>query len=260
MSYPPPYGPPPPPYYGPGWRPPHPPSHSGTGPQQPNLSGSTSQHQPDYGQATHQPYPYGYPYYVPGAVMMPFPVGPPPDPSNPTYITNIIYQGETSNPPSTEQVQISETDGDYDWVPTTSTTANNLTGKAVIGGHEGWDGSPLWVIRAWHNGDLLPGKLSVRHNAASVMYNGKEIPVQKIDVLCAKPESLRWVPASNGSVPPGAIPGGRTSTGETLYVGRARHQLSVTPGKIHPSHGSCYIGFGGAEVAHKMYDVLCRVS
>ncbi|XP_023948408.1 uncharacterized protein LOC112053267 [Bicyclus anynana] len=253
MSYPPPYGPPPPPYYGPGWRPP-----------QPSLSGtSSSQPQPDYGQTTqpaHPPYPY--PYYIPGAVMMPFPIGPPPppDPSNPTYITNIIYQGETSNPPTTEQVQISETSGDYDWVPTTSTTANSLTGKAVIGGHEGWDGSPLWVIRAWHNGDLIPGKLSVRHNAASIMFNGKEIPVQKIDVLCARPDSLRWVPASNGSVPPGAINGGHTSSGETLYVGRARHQLSVTPGKVHPSHNCCYIGFGGAEVSHKMYDVLCRVS
>ncbi|CAH0720988.1 unnamed protein product, partial [Brenthis ino] len=241
MSYPPhgppgpPQGPPPPPYY--GWGPP--PPHS-------------------YPQGGQPPMPY----YVPGTVMVPVPMMPPPpqDTNQPTYITNYIYHGETSGQPISEQVQISGSGGDYDWVPTTALTAASLTGKAVVGGHEGWDGSPLWVIRAWHNGDLIPGKLSIRHNAASVMYNGKEIPVQNIEVLCARPESLRWVPASNGNLPPGAIEGGKTISGESLFVGRARHQLSVTPGKIHPSHNSCYIGFGGAEIAHKMYDVLCRVS
>lgn len=157
-------------------------------------------------------------------------------------------------------MQLTETAGDFTWIPTTSTTAAHLQGKAVVGGHEGWDGSPLWVIRAWHNGDLIPGKLSVRHNAASVMFDGKEIPVQNIEVLCAKSENLRWVPASNGNIPPGAIPGGRTGTGETLYVGRARYQLSITPGKVHPSHKCCYIGFGGAEISHRVYDVLSRVS
>ncbi|XP_072933100.1 uncharacterized protein [Epargyreus clarus] len=238
MSYPPPG--PPPPYYGPP--PPWPPPQRHTYPHHP------------------PPMPMPYPYFVPGAVMMPVPMAPPPDPQNSTYITNYIYHGESSNNASGDLVQIAETAGDFDWVPTTATTAGHLSGRAVLGGHEGWDGSPLWVIRAWHNGDLIPGKLSVRHNAASVMYSGKEIPVQNIEVLCSKPESLRWVPASNGNVPPGAIPGGRTSSGETLYIGRARHQLSITPGKVHPSHNTCYISFGGAEVAHKIYDVLCRIS
>ncbi|KAM3956516.1 uncharacterized protein ACR2FA_009524 [Aphomia sociella] len=233
---PPPHFPPPPPHY------PHPPPSGYPPPPQVHIS---------------------YPYYVPGTVMMPVqtPQAPNPvEPNQPTYITNYIYHGESSTPALTDSVQIVETSGDFDWIPSTATTANQLTGRAVVGGHEGWDGSPLWVIRAWHNGDLIPGKLSVRHNAASIMYDGKEVSVQNIEVLCAKPDHLRWVPSSNGSVPPGAIPGGRTASGETLYVGRARHQLSVTPGKVHPSHNSCYIGFAGAEVAHKVYDVLSRIS
>ncbi|CAH1641660.1 unnamed protein product [Spodoptera littoralis] len=243
------YGPPPPG----GWPPP---------PPQPNMYPPP----PDFGYPPSQ-YPPPPSYYVPGTVMIPVPVPPsqppPPEPtpSQSTYITNYIYHGETTVTPSGDQtVSIVEAPGEYDWVPTTALLAGSLTGRAVVGGHEGWDGSPLWVIRAWHNGDLMPGKLSVRHNAASVVYAGKEISVQNIEVLCARPEDLRWVPASNGNVPPGAIPGGRTSSGETLYVGRARYQLSVTPGKIHPSHNSCYIGFAGQEVAHKMYDVLCRIS
>lgn len=249
---PPPWGPPPPhyPHHQPHAYPPPPPNHQHPPP-------------PDYGQTTAPPYPY----YVPGAVMIPVPIAPvapitttPSEPSQPTYITNYIYHGESSTSTPSDQVSIAETSGDYDWVPITATTANTLTGRAVVGGHEGWDGSPLWVIRSWHNGELIPGKLSIRHNSASIVYDGKEIGVQNIEVLCAKPETLRWVPASNGNVPPSAIPGGRTASGETLYVGRARYQLSVTPGKVHPSHNSCYIAFAGTEVAHKMYDVLCRVS
>lgn len=200
--------------------------------------------------------------------MVPVPVAQPTtqDPSSqPTYITNYIYHGENPNqnqgvPAITDEVQVVENSGDFDWVPTTATLAHQLQGRAVVGGYEGWDGSPLWVIRAWHSGDLIPGKMSIRHTAATVVYDGKEVPVQNIEVLCSKPESLRWVPASSGTVPPGAIPGGHTASGETLYVGRARYQLSVTPGKVHPSHNSCYIGFAGNEVAHKMYDVLCRLS
>ncbi|XP_028037051.1 cell death-inducing p53-target protein 1-like [Bombyx mandarina] len=241
---PPPYYPPPP---APHW--PHPPPHPGAHPPPPGPYVPPNPHHP-------------YPYYVPGTVMVPVPVPMPPmsgapDQGQPTYITNYIYHGESSN---VDQVSVVDHPGEYDWVATTATTASSLTGRAVVGGHEGWDGSPLWVIRAWHMGDMIPGKLSVRHNAASIMYNGKEIPVQNIEVLCARPEDLRWVSASNGSVPPGAVLGGRTASGETLYVGRARYQLSVTPGKVHPSHKTCYIGFGGTEVALKMYDVLCRVS
>ncbi|KAL0811175.1 hypothetical protein ABMA28_009606 [Loxostege sticticalis] len=242
----------PPPYYGPPqWPPP---------PSQPHLYPPHLSGHPPPDQAAYPAVP-AYPYYVP---MMAVPVGMPPPPAdqpNPTYITNYHYHGESSQaPPVGDPIQIVESSGDFDWIPTTSTTASHLNGKAVLGGHEGWDGSPLWVIRAWHNGDLIPGKLSVRHNSASIMFNGKEVPVQNIEVLCARPENLRWVPASNGSVPPGAIEGGRTGTGETLYVGRARYQLSVTPGKVHPSHKCCYIGFGGAEVSHRIYDVLCRIS
>ncbi|XP_068625620.1 uncharacterized protein [Battus philenor] len=244
MSYPPPGQPPP--YYGPPPPWPYPPYPAHQPPHYPPP--------PDRGQ-TAAPYPY----FVPGTMMVPVPL-PQESTGQATYITNYIYHGETSASSAPGQVQIAETAGDFDWVPTTATTSGHLAGKAVLGGHEGWDGSPLWVIRAWHNGELIPGKLSVRHCSATVTYDGKEVPVQNIEVLCARADQLRWVPASNGSVPPGAVAGGRAAAGEPLYVGRARHQLSVTPGKVHASHACCYIGFGGAEVVHKMYDVLCRAS
>lgn len=52
-------------------------------------------------------------------------------------------------------------------------------------------------------------------------------------VCVADPQRVRWVENGNGSTPPNAIPGGRTSSGETLYIGRAKHQGSLTPGKVN---------------------------
>ncbi|GBP28772.1 hypothetical protein EVAR_19814_1 [Eumeta japonica] len=212
---PPPHGYPPPP----GHLPPPPPGH--LPPPPPSYPG----HPPP-------PPPHGYPYYFPGAVMIPVPVSTsqPGDTSNPTYITNYIYHGAAEAPSpapvpaiqESEAAKVEEFTGEYQWVPATSTTASFLNERAVTGGHEGWDGSPLWVIRSWHGGELLPGKLSVRHNLATIPFQDKEVTVQDIEVLCAKAEDVKWVPASNGNVPPGAIPGGRTASGETLYVGRAR--------------------------------------
>ena len=67
-------------------------------------------------------------------------------------------------------------------MPTTPATAASLYGRAYIGGREGWDNSPLWIIRAHHNGNLVPGKLAIKHKAAYVPFAGKEVPVHNIEV------------------------------------------------------------------------------
>lgn len=69
-----------------------------------------------------------------------------------------------------------------EWIPSTPRDANQLSNRAVVGGYEGYDGSPLWVIRARHEGDLIPGKLAIKHNAAYVPWNGKENAVSNIEV------------------------------------------------------------------------------
>ena len=53
------------------------------------------------------------------------------------------------------------------------------------------------------------------------------------------------------------IPGGYTSTGEILYIGRKIHKGEMTPGKIYPSHDCLYISYGGDEHCYKdNYEVL----
>ncbi|XP_075976236.1 uncharacterized protein LOC142976643 isoform X1 [Anticarsia gemmatalis] len=146
-----------------------------------------------------------------------------------------------------------------DWADATPSTAVALSHKAFVAGKEGWDGSPIWVIRAHHSGDFVPGKLAIKSRAAYIPHAGKEVPVHNFEVLLAQPHMVRWLPASNGQVPVGAIPAGNTHSGEPLYIARVQHQRSVTPGKVHPSHGCCYISFGGSEISYKSYEVLCKI-
>lgn len=68
--------------------------------------------------------------------------------------------------------------------------------------------------------------------------------------------SNHWVPVSGTNIPPGAVPGGETEDGEPLYVGRVRHEGSVTTGKVQQSHGVCYISFAGEEISHPDYEIL----
>ncbi|CAH0401521.1 unnamed protein product [Chilo suppressalis] len=223
-------------------------------------------HPPPYSAAKphHHSHTTAYPYYMTGTVMVPVPLGnnpPHADPSaQPTYVTNYIYSGESA---SGSQVKVVQSSEDFDWISTTAATAHKLNGKAVLGGNEVQSSNALWVIRSWYCGDLIPGKLSVKSNNASVPYGGKEITVHNFEVLCAKPENLKWVGASEGNVPPGAIVGGHTANGETLYVGRATYAGGFRnyniPGKVHQSHQCCYIGVAGKEVSKTTYEVLTRI-
>ncbi|CAG4970435.1 unnamed protein product [Parnassius apollo] len=197
--------------------------------------------------------------YVPTPIIMP--VYPPTHGGphqQPPYVTNHIYHPPVQASPE-PVVVIQDSEPVIDWVPTTPTAASSLTGRALVAGKEGWDSSPLWVIRAHHNGEFVPGKLAVQHRSAFIPYSGKEVPVHNFEVLCAPSHAVRWQPASNGQVPPGAIAAGNTHNAEPLYIGRVSHMRSITPGKIHPSHGCCYISFGGTEVSHKQYEVLCSI-
>ncbi|XP_034248555.1 uncharacterized protein LOC117649696 [Thrips palmi] len=65
-----------------------------------------------------------------------------------------------------------------------------------------------------------------------------------------------WVDTTGGDVPANAVPGGMDVSGESLFVGRARHEGALLPGKVVPSHGCCYVPWGGAEHAKQEYQVL----
>lgn len=65
------------------------------------------------------------------------------------------------------------------------------------------------------------------------------------------------MPSSNGNVPPEALPAGSEASGEPMFVARSTHEGALLPGKLVPSHGVCYVPWGGAEHPHQEYEVLC---
>lgn len=86
----------------------------------------------------------------------------------------------------------------------------------------------------------------------------------------------QWLPGTEGSVPAGAVAGGRDINGEPLYVARARYGGALIPGKVIisfsvsvinliyllfqlvASHRGCYVAWGGKENLVKHYEVLCN--
>lgn len=70
--------------------------------------------------------------------------------------------------------------------------------------------------------------------------------------------SHAWVPASNGSIPQGAVVAGKDSDGTTLYAGRAFYEGDLLPAKISPTLGGAMVPYGGSE--HKVceYEVSYR--
>lgn len=128
-----------------------------------------------------------------------------------------------------------------------------LPHNAVQGGRDS-DGSVIYVGRAQHEGDLIPCKVLPSKRAAYVPYNGREVLVSNFEVLTGS--GFSWVGSSNGHTPAGAVVVGNQRNGEALYMGRTNFQGSVTPGKVHKSHGCLYIPFAGAEHRITQYEVL----
>lgn len=118
----------------------------------------------------------------------------------------------------------------------------------------GEDGEPLFVGRAEHEGALIPGKIKSSHGVCYIPWGGLEHSKANYQVLCST--DAKWMPASNKDIPPTAIPGGQTETGEVLFVGRVNYEGTLTIGKVQPSHGCIYIPFGGMELSFNDYEVL----
>lgn len=70
-----------------------------------------------------------------------------------------------------------------------------------------------------------------------------------------------WVAAEGGQVPDNALPAGEDVGGEVVFIARGKHESgALIPGKLVPSHGCCYVAWGGTEVPCQNYEVLCSCS
>lgn len=62
--------------------------------------------------------------------------------------------------------------GDGIWVEWGLHKGNSVPDNAVVGGN---DEGPLYVMRAWHEGKLLPGKFNPTWGSAFISWEGVEI-------------------------------------------------------------------------------------
>src|SRR5690349_12831666 len=98
-----------------------------------------------------------------------------------------------------------------------TTSTSPLPRNAILGGRDS-DGAQIYVGRAMHEGDLIPCKVLPTKKVAYLAHNGVEIPKHNFEILVG--DKVSWRRERNGRVPPGAFEGGRTNSGETLYIGR----------------------------------------
>ncbi|XP_060519828.1 uncharacterized protein LOC132698016 isoform X2 [Cylas formicarius] len=124
---------------------------------------------------------------------------------------------------------------------------------AFIGGED--NGEPMYVIRAYYEGSLLPGKLLESQEQGYVPWAGSDNAVFEYEVLCDFHGS--WHPCSGDNIPPNAVPAGTSGDGEILYVGRVVHDGTLTVGKVQPSLGFLYIPFYGEELSFSIFEILC---
>jgi len=140
----------------------------------------------------------------------------------------------------------------FHWIPT-SVGQSFDESSAVYGGHD-TDGSPIYVGRAFHEGNLLPAKIIPLKNACYVSNNGAEIFIPNFERLSGT--GFTWVPKSHGAVPDDTVVSGSTASGEPIYIARAHHEGSLTPGKVITSNACMFIPYGGKEEEIFWYEAL----
>ncbi|XP_018573689.1 uncharacterized protein LOC108912786 [Anoplophora glabripennis] len=137
------------------------------------------------------------------------------------------------------------------WVPSSN---GQVPPRSFAGGED--NGEPVYVIRAQFNGGIIPGKLVPSHGQSYVPWGGQENPMPQYEVLCDFPG--QWLAVSGGNIPPNALTAGQSEDGEPLYIGRVVHDGALTVGKVQPSHGVCYIPYGGQELSFPEYEILVQ--
>ncbi|KAF7253010.1 hypothetical protein EG68_08987 [Paragonimus skrjabini miyazakii] len=108
-------------------------------------------------------------------------------------------------------------------------------------------GPGVYVCRAEHDGEKMPGKVVTEHKCAYVCYAGQEHQKNKYEVLCNTAvdchDCYRWKHDSHGNVPKKAVVAGISDDGSPLYI-------------LHFGHPCAYFPYGGEEVSKDDYEVL----
>ena len=132
------------------------------------------------------------------------------------------------------------------WVPASD---GIIPSGSLVSGYES-NGEELYACRAKFNGGVHPGETRGGFKGCSIGWGGKEIAVKQYETYVV------WQRAAGGKVPSSAIVTGNESSGEKLYLCRAKYNGVVHSGKVRGAYGACNISLGGGEVKVNPYEVL----
>ncbi|GAA34696.2 hypothetical protein CLF_102703 [Clonorchis sinensis] len=121
----------------------------------------------------------------------------------------------------------------------------------------------IYVIRARHQDDVLPGKwpLHIGH-IAHLPFHDLEVEVTTFEVLCdtglySGKSSCHWLPAEGGQIAKNGLQAGVQKDGTPLFVARAKVNNEMCVGKALPNQNFALLPWGGQEHRMDRYDVLC---
>jgi len=136
--------------------------------------------------------------------------------------------------------------------------ANGLNAPLITGSEPGT--GDLFTCRAYHGGDIIPGKYNPQTGTCYVGHNGGEYAYKTdLEVLCSPHgANIHWISGPT-SPPPNSIRGGRSNERETLFIVQCQLTLNgqpaSLPGKYQRSAGA-YTSYGGQELRCDSYYFL----
>lgn len=110
------------------------------------------------------------------------------------------------------------------------------------------------------NKDTLSSRLTLPDDFihTSVDQNDNTRAYQSLIANCRRSDVM-WLACSGGKLHTRAVQGGRTRSGEPIYIARARSpEWNMCLGCFLPSRGVCYIPWRGSALVRKDYELLCR--
>ncbi|XP_037030120.1 uncharacterized protein LOC119069981 [Bradysia coprophila] len=166
---------------------------------------------------------------------------------------NVTDNESTQLPSSnTETPRTTSQSEDYPkWV--SSSRGGKIPLGAIQGGIDS-DGAILYVARAFHETEIIPGKLNSLSKLTYMGNNGIEYAKTSYEVLVGC--KAHWEIPRENNIPPNAIIAGVAYDG-AYYVCRVRLLGNLTNGKMHNRHSRCYIPYGGIEHTYNEYEILC---
>lgn len=126
---------------------------------------------------------------------------------------------------------------------------------------DGKGSARVYVARSSEEEELVTGGVS-KGAPAAVPYYEVALNSCKYEVMTVTDDEVQlfWVPACGGEVPEGAVQGGVSSSGDAIYVARAKPECTCddvySAGKVRAGFDTGYFAYNCDEVACVEYEVL----